>query len=84
MKPVDLGPKLWYFLSDLLDDPDHVAQLELILAMFDHKDPLNSWKNIKLKIQSLAQKATAFCQKQQSCELQGLKHSFKVINKKIF
>ncbi len=69
---------------DLLDDPDFVTQIELILDNFDKTHALHSWESIKLKTQTLAMKRTAFRQKQCQKELVGLKRSLQIINKHIY
>ncbi len=69
---------------DLLDNPDFVAQIELILDNFDKTHALHPWEIIKLKIQTLAMKRTAFRQKQCQTELTGLKRSLRIINKCIY
>lgn len=60
---VDMGLHSWHFLVDMLDDPDYCAQIKLILALFDYKNPVNSWEKIKIKIQSLSQQMTVFRQR---------------------
>ncbi len=62
-KPEDVGPNHWKFPNDLLNDKTFKQQIDLILDNFSDKSPLNSWDEIKLKIQNLAQKATCFRQK---------------------
>ncbi len=84
LKPVDIGPHPWHFPIDLLEDPERIAQLELILSGFDKKSAISSWEGIKLKIQSVMQNATAFHRKQLNQELHSLKKSLNPINKHIY
>ncbi len=83
-KPSDLGPRLWRFPGDLLDDENFCIQIELILLNFDNKCSHASWEEIKAKVQTLSWKNTCFCQQQAKLEISALKNSLKAINKKIF
>ncbi len=68
----------------MLEDPDYVAQIQLIPDNFDKTNPCILWKNIKQKIQTLSMKVTAFYQKQRGMELKSLKQSLCTVNKQIF
>ncbi len=82
--PADVGPHPWHFLVDMLGDSDYCAQIDLILALFDWNNPLESWETIKIKIQSLSQHKTAFRQRQRLQEWQSLKNTVCQINKCIY
>ncbi len=79
-----MGPHPWHFPIDLLEDPERIVQLDLILSGFDKKSAISSWEGIKLKIQSVMQNATTFCRKQLNQELHSLKKSLNTINKHIY
>ncbi len=83
-KPTDQGPRQWRFPDDLLYDENFYQQIDLILDNYNPKSPLNSWDEIKLKIQHMAQKAIHFRQSQAWSELKALKKSLKYVNKRIF
>ncbi len=84
VKPKDLGLRFWQFPVDILDDPNHVAQIQLILDNFDKRNLCASWENKKQKIQTLSMKVTAYHQKQRGMELKSLKQSLCMVNKLIF
>ncbi len=65
----------------MLEDPNFVQQIELVLGGFDIKNPLLSWDTIKVKIQDLARHTTCFRQKQAQLELSSLKKTLKEVNK---
>ncbi len=83
-KPSDLGPRLWRFPGDLLEDENFCMQIELILSNFDSKCSHASWEEIKAKVQTLSRKNICFHQQQAKLEISALKNSLKIINKRIF
>ncbi len=84
MPSKSLGPKQWHFPVDMLGNTNFDLQVYLILDNFDKKNAKESWEIIKLKIQSLSQKSTCFCQRQAKRELKSLHVALNHINKWIF
>ncbi len=68
----------------MLGNTNFDLQVYLILDNFDKKNAKESWEIIKLKIQSLSQKSTCFCQRQAKRELKSLHVALNHINKRIF
>ena len=68
----DKGPKLWRLPDDALNNPQICTCIDLTLSNFNYQQPLSSWEDIKVKVQTLVQSCTKFRQKQIKQELKGL------------
>ncbi len=79
-----MGPKNWCFAEDLLGNEAFMQQISLIKSNWNKTDPIISWEEIKIKIQTASQKETEYHQKQSVQELQALQQILGYINKRIY
>ncbi len=71
---------MWRFPSDLLTNESFCLQVSL----FNPKNPISSWEEIKAKVQSQSHTHTKFQQKQAKIELNSLKNTLCYVNKRLY
>ena len=80
----DKGPKLWRLLDDALNNSQTCMCIDLTLSNFNYQQPLSSWEDIKVKLQTLVQLCTKFRQKQIKQDLKGMQMSLRCVNKLLY
>ena len=80
----DSGPHLWKLSPDMLSNQNFIDYMNCQFQLFNDKNPITSWENIKLKAQLKVQSLSKFHQKQFNKELHGLCSMLRYINNRIF
>ncbi len=81
---IDSGPCLWKLSPDMLSNQNFIDYMNCQFQLFNEKNPITSWENIKLRAQLKVQYLSKFHMKQFYKELHGLCSTLGTLIKEFF